>query len=582
MNYSGWRHGLKALGLIGAMLAAFPPARLSAQDSVIVIDPNAPADSALQAGLPTEVLNEIVAAFADSSALRLNGPLTVPVGTTLNGKVAVYRGETVVAGVIDGPLTVVNGDLTILPGGKVTGPILVAGGRFTAMGGADVFGTPRSYLEAAPVVRQTDGTLVIREHRKSLGELAEAKATFKTGQVKTTLFLATGKTYNRIEGLPIVLGPRFEWRASPSVLGRLELEVILRTASDVTSSRRDVGWLARTDWRFGRRGTVGAGLKAYSQIAGIEEQTLPREEIGWNSFLFQRDYRDYYETEGGSAYLSVAPTSTIRLDGSVRYERQNTVLANDPWSLIHNSDRWRPNPQIDDGHYTTAGLGIEFDNRTRQLDVPSGWWVRLGYEFGHSNDVSPVSLPETVRPGLPSTDYDYSRMTLDARRFNRLTPGTGLNFRLWAGGWVGGDPLPMQRRLSLGGLDMLPGYRFRSLTCTPPGYSNPSSAALCDRMLIFQAEVRSRLDLKLGFRSHDPDRFIGISQANLVFFTNAGKPWLAGDGPGQIPSDKLPVFKEWKADFGAGIDLGGFALYAAKALTDPEPFQIFFRLERRF
>jgi type IV secretory pathway TrbD component len=44
----------------------------------------------------------------------------------------------------------------------------------------------------------------------------------------------------------------------------------------------------------------------------------------------------------------------------------------------------------------------------------------------------------------------------------------------------------------------------------------------------------------------------------------------------------LPVFKEWKADFGAGIDLGGFALYAAKALTDPEPFQIFFRLERRF
>lgn len=573
---------LTALGLVGCALSAYLPARLSAQDSVIVIDPNAPADSAAQGGLPAEVLSEVLAAFADTSALRLNGPVNVPAGTRLSGRVAVYRGEMVVAGEVDGPLTVVNGDLTVLPGGRITGPVLVAGGRYVKLAGAEVSGEPRVYWEAAPVIRQTDGTLALREHRKTLGELAEAKATFRTGRIKTTLFLATGKTYNRVEGLPIVFGPRFEWRASPSVLGRLELEGIIRTASDVTSSRRDVGWMARTDWSFGKRGTVGVGLRAYSQIVGIEEQTLPREEIGWNAFLFQRDYRDYYEAEGGSAYLSVAPLPILRLESSLRYERQASVLANDPWSLVHNTDRWRPNPLIDDGHYTTALLGIDLDTRSKQADVPTGWWVRLGYEYGHSNDVSPVSLPDVVRPGLPTSDYDYHRMTLEARRFNRLTPGTGLNFRLWAGGSVGGDPLPMQRRLSLGGLDMLPGYRFRSLTCTPAGYPNPSSAALCDRMLILQAEVRSRLDLHLGFRSHDPDRFIGISQANLVFFTDAGKPWLSGNGPGRIPSDKLPVLKEWKADLGVGIDLGGFAVYAAKALTDPEPLQVFFRLERRF
>src|SRR5882672_1310345 len=191
---STWR---AAFGMLGAALSIAIPVQLSAQDSVIVIDPNAPIDSAAQAGLPGEILSEVVAAFADSGALRLNGPVTIPAGTQLSGSVAVYRGETVVGGEVDGRLTIVNGDLTILSGGRVTGPILVAGGRFTALPGSSLAGAPRVFLEAAPVVRQTDGTLVIREHRKSLGELAEAKATFRTGQIKTTLFLATGKTYNR-------------------------------------------------------------------------------------------------------------------------------------------------------------------------------------------------------------------------------------------------------------------------------------------------------------------------------------------------------------------------------------------------
>lgn len=569
-------------GIAGLALLGWLPGLLAAQDSVIVIDPNAPADSAELGGVPPEVVAELLQTFADSTVLRLNGPLDVPSGSKLGGGVAVYRGAVIVAGEVDGPLTVVNGDLTILRTGSVTGPILVAGGRYLAVPGSIVAEEPRVYSEAAPVVRQTDGTLIVREHRKTLGELAQARTTFQTGRVRTTLAIATGKTYNRSEGLPIIFGPKFDWRANRSLVGHLELEGILRTASDITSSRRDVGWLARTDWRFGRRGTVGAGLKAYSQIVGIEEQTLPREEIGWNSFLFQRDYRDYYEAEGVSGYVSAQPLSMLRVDASVRYERESSVLANDPWSLVHNTDRWRANPQIDDGHYVIGGLGLDFDTRPHQMDVPTGWWIRVGYEYGHSDDVSPVSLPDEVRTGLPATAYDYHRLTIDARRFNRLTPGTGLNLRLWAGGSIGGDPLPLQRRLSLGGLDLLPGYRFRSLTCTPAGFSNPAQAALCDRMIVAQAELRSRLDLKLGFHSHDPDRFIGINQANLVFFSDAGKPWLAGDGPGKIPSDKLPVLREWKADLGVGLDLGGLGIYLAKALTDPEPLQVFFRLERRF
>ena len=46
-------------------------------------------------------------------------------------------------------------------------------------------------------------------------DLAAARTSFQTGRVRTTLLLATGGTYNRIEGLPIVFGPTFELRPTP-------------------------------------------------------------------------------------------------------------------------------------------------------------------------------------------------------------------------------------------------------------------------------------------------------------------------------------------------------------------------------
>jgi hypothetical protein len=198
-----------------------------------------------------------------------------------------------------------------------------------------------------------------------------------------------------------------------------------------------------------------------------------------------------------------------------------------------------------------------------------------------------VDLPRAVRAALPTSDYDFNRFTLDARRYNRLSPEAQLNLRLWAAGWLSGDPLPVQRRLSLGGLDLLPGYSFRALDCAPAGVRDPARAALCDRALVTQAEFRHRLRLRAGYTFRDPehrelDRFLGIEDPDLVVFGNAGSAWLAGDGPGRVPSNRIRAVSEWKADAGVGIDAGGLALYLVKAVTDGEPVRLYLRLERRF
>jgi cytoskeletal protein CcmA (bactofilin family) len=566
-------------------LLLFCTASLGAQDSVIVINPDAPADSAAF-GLPPAVLTELLDTWNDSGTVRLPGGLVVPAGASLGGSIAAFRGTVRISGEVTGRLTVINGDLVILPGGVVHGDVLVAGGRMTVREGGIHDGQAREYWDAAPVFRQSDGSLAVRERRRTISDLA-AERTFGSGHIRTTIRLTTTQTYNRIEGLGMVFGPAFEWRPSRTLTATLDLRGILRTAPDASPFRRDLGWIIRTDWRIhGARG-FGFGARTYSVISGIEEHTLPRDEIGWNAFLFQRDNRDYFSSEGvgGGGYVYL--TRRLRVDGNVRYEKQGSVRANDPWSLFRNSSQWRPNPLIDDGHYTILGLSTEYDTRNARNGPSSGWWLRGSLEHASSNDVAPVGLPATVRDPLPTSGYRFNRFTLDARRYNRLSSDAQLDFRMWAGGWLSGDPLPVQRRVSLGGPDLLPGYAFRALDCAPAGFIDPAQTALCDRALITQGEFRHRLPLRAGYTIRDPnhrelDRFLGIEDPDLVLFGDAGSAWLAGDGPGRVPSNRIRALSEWKADVGVGVDAGGVALYLVKAVTDGEPLRLYIRLERRF
>jgi hypothetical protein len=572
---------LPALALL--LLLGYSP--LASQDSVIVINPDVPSEDTLE-GLPPGIAAELVATWNDSGTVRLPGGLELPPGAILQGNVAVFRGTLRIGGRIQGRLTVINGDLVIESTGVLEGDVLVAGGRMTIEEGGVHQGVARVYWDAAPIIRQSSGALAIRERRRGIADLG-VERTMGKGDIRTTIRFSTSQTYNRIEGLGLVFGPAFEWRASSALVARLDLRGILRTAPDASPFRRDLGWLIRSDWRWhGPRG-FGVQLRTYSVIAGIEEQTLPRDEIGWNAFLLQRDNRDYYSSEGVGAGGFVFLTRRLRLDASLAYEKQGSVRANDPWSLFRNRDHWRPNPLIDDGHYTTLGLGFALDTRNAHTGPASGWWVRGNLERAHSNDVAPVTLPGAVRSALPTTGYGFTRFALDARRYNRLSPDAHIDLRLWAGGWLAGDPLPMQRRLSLGGLDLLPGYGFRAIDCAAAGPQDPAQPALCDRMLVSQVEFRHRLRLRAGYTVRDPnhrelERFLGVEDPDLVVFGDAGSAWLSGRGPGRVPNDRIQAISQWKADAGVGLDAGGLALYLAKAVTDGEPLRLYLRLQRRF
>jgi hypothetical protein len=578
---------MKPLMFTLAILLATPS--LHAQDSVIVIDPTKPfGDEGRDSGPPAGIVQEAVRAYNDSGTVRFAGDVVVPSGRTLAGHFALFRGTLRVRGAIDGPIALIDGDLIIEAGGQVQGDVLIVGGQLRIRATGLHAGRARTYAESAPVVREESGLLRVQERRGPLRELPRASKSFQSGSVRTTLRLTTGHTYNRVEGLPVHFGPLFEWRASPNASVELDLRGILRTAPDESDLRRDLGYVTRLAWRRTSLPLVGIGITAHSEMRPIETEPLSAIESGWSAFLLQTDYRDVFEGQGFGAQAFFQPGHAFRIDLGFRRDNERSARDSDPWSLFRNSDRWRANPLIDDGHFLTASVGLNLDTRHSRDFAASGWWVRAVFEYGESEDVAPVVLPTSIRSALPiDGSYAYSRVHLDARRYLRVSPRSRVRLRFLASGWAGGDPLPVQRRHSLGGPGLLPGYGFRAVTCTPAGFENAARTAFCDRMTVIQGEFRTRL--RLGVASRFLDRahlslnhFLALDEADLVFFTDAGIAWLTGDGPGRVPNNRIPSLDNWKADVGIGVDLGGLGLYLAKALTDGEPVRFTARLEHRF
>jgi hypothetical protein len=539
----------------------------------------------VRAGPPADIVAEVLAFYNDSATTRVQGDVSFPAGSMFAGRLAILRGSLRLAGRVRGDVVVINSTLYLLPGADVEGDVLVVGGRLIRSPGARHVGRERVLWDAAPVLRSPDGTLLLRERRRPLGDLATARASFRTGRVRTDLLLATGGTYNRIEGLPIVFGPTFELRPTRRSLARLDLRGILRTAGEGSRLSSDFGYGARAELALPEGGIAG---RIYSEVAPFDEQPLSPAENGWSAFLLQRDFHDWFERRGGGGAAWVQPTRSLRFELSVRRDHESSVRAIDPWSLLRNGDRWRRNPLSDDGHYFTTGAQVGLDTRNDREHASTGWLLSARYEHSTSDDVAPVTLPESVRPPIPTGGgYAFDRLTLDFRRYSRLTPSLRVNARLRADGWIGGDRLPIQRRVSLGGPDLMPGYGFRAFTCAPRSFVDPSEPALCDRAIVAQLEVRTRLGLNLGYRMRDREngaggRFIGIEEADLVFLSDAGKAWLAGNGPGQVPVNRIPSLREWKTDVGIGLDAGQIGIYLAKSLGGGEPMRLIVRLQRRF
>ncbi|MGH7539255.1 MAG: BamA/TamA family outer membrane protein [Gemmatimonadales bacterium] len=579
---------MRVSALLCAALAVSQP--LTAQDTAIVIHPESAGLHFTPPELPGAVVVEAVQFYNASTTTRLVGRARLPAGNAWRGDVAVRNGPALVAGRVEGSLLVLNGNAILEPTAEITGGLLVIGGTVTGPPGA-VAETVRAYDQPLPY-RLVGDTLI---HAPDLWRRLSlsARYTFGRGESRSSLVLATGGTYNRVEGLPIVASPAVELSLRRGVELHASAAGVFRTARSISGECCDLGYNLRAELRLGDRRPVALMLRAFDLVMPVEEWGLHANEVGWEAFLVRRDYRDYYRDDGFAARLTWQAEAPLILGVEVRREHLTGLSARDPWTLSRTSIPWRPNPPIDNGRYTTFSPSLTLDTRNNRSQPAAGWYLRGTVDFSASDDARPAAgFPTTVRDSAAVLGrYRYTRAFFDLRRYNRLGAQGRMNLRLVLGGWLGGDPLPLQERVSLGGPEPLPGYQFRQSACnalaTGVEFAGTKIAA-CDRVIALQVEYRGHISLRARY---DPETGKGeglgyvtrfLQGPDFVVFGDAGQAWLVGQGPGRTPSGDLPDLDSWIADLGLGVDWGGFGVYVAKAVTAGQPLRVTARLQHRF
>jgi hypothetical protein len=560
-------------------------------------------------GLPADVAREATSLFNASTGLRLSGPLEIERGREIFGDVAVLNGPLTIGGHVTGRVIALNSDVILQPSARIDGDLLVVGGDVEGRDVAEIGGEIRIYRQSLHYGWDGDQIVAERDSLVDMGDPWWRRWEHRRADRSwSRLQIASAGAYNRVEGLPINLGPQVNRKTSWGST-RLDAYAILRTGSSFSTHDDDVGHNVRGEVRIGRFEGFAFGGRLFNVVDGIEPWQLSDLEVGLASFLAHRDYRDYFQRHGASASVSLFALRGVSLTGGFGDERWLTRDTRNPFTLFRGEVDWRPNPLVDEGRMHIATGTFVVDTRNDEDNPWSGWHISADWErgVGTLSRVDVLTTPNGTEfnytAPIPTT---YSRGFLDIRRYNRVSPEAQLNLRALIGGRLSGDPLPLERRVSVDGPGVMPGYGFRNEssgvdfgTCNV-GTSFPGQPALCDRIALLQAEYRGDLhfDFHPDWESHDD---AGVrarkdvsprarahhfqSDGTWVVFVDAGRGWLVGtpDGSLTYASGRIPSLSTFRSDLGAGLDFGGVGFYMAKAMSSSsEPLRLFVRLRHRF
>lgn len=431
--------------------------------------------------------------------------------------------------------------------------------------------------------------------------IPDAPVPARTARNSASISVTSGGGYNRVEGMPVLLGPVVATRLGTTRF-RISALGVLRSAGTFRMDSENIGHDLRLAAVFDPEERTTLVARTYDIVDAVEDWQIPRDEAGLAAFFFRSDFRDHYGRHGASLSGTYAASRRATLLASFARERWHSREVRDVLTVFRNGKAWRPNPAMDEGLFRIGTAALAYDTRNDPRRPTTGWLVRTAYELGSGRVDNFGATSDAARATGSDTDVTYGRLFVDVRRYFRLSPTKQLSGRLVLGGWVHGDELPLQRRLSVSGVGVIPGIDFREPSLGPDvGQCSTAPApagdpAQCERALVAQAEYRIALPSRpgsiLGRTVRIRSRAFTLNPS-LVLFADAGRGWLleprGGSGAPVAAEDlvysarTIPPLGTFRTDVGLGVDLGLFGIYAAKSLSESgEPVNIFLRARRRF
>lgn len=540
--------------------------------------------------LPAAVASEVASLFNGARGLRTTERVEIEPGRTIYGDVAVLRGPLVLAGHVTGRVIAVNADVILHATARIDEDLIVVGGEVEGRDAARITGETRVYRQPLRYTLAADTLIAAVEATDDDGwwrRLERRRAALNASRI----LVASAGAYNRTEGLPVQIGPtvRQTFRRTTLEIGALG---IVRSASSFSSDSVDLGHDVNLELRTRGRDGIALGARFFNLVDPVEAWQQSDLEVGLASFVLRRDYRDYFARRGSRVHASVfARALGGDLTVSYGHERWGSRTSLDPFTIFRNEVSWRPNPLLDVGRMHLFTTTLRADTRNDEHRAWSGWYILADVEHGLGELTTLGQTSPDVRTA-GAGEVEYTRGMLDVRRYNRMSPRTQVNLRLVAGGWLGGDELPLQRRLSVDGPGAMPGFDFRgaepsadAATCSGVGFAPAGRPAQCERIALLQAEFRHDLRFDLFGDAHWDDFLQAGRNAAVSVFVDVGRGWLVRSGSSGAGYERsgLPPLSTFRSDAGIGIDLRLIGFYVAKALSDAhEPLNFFVRLRHRF
>ena len=540
--------------------------------------------------LPRDVERRLTRVIEDPTTRRYEGAAVISADQVISSAVVAFDGPVTVAGKIEGELIVVGGDVEFQQGAAVAGDVTVIGGEAIGTDLAALGGTLTTYGEGFELFHRGERILAVNARRR-WKDRVERDHGFGWGH--STIALRTGINYNRVEGLPIMIGPVIQTGGSSPT--RIEALGILRTGAGETFDADQMGYQLRVEQFLGSEG-VRIGGTARSLINPIEQWNLTDLEASLATFLFHEDQRDYFEHEGWGVYVRYHPTRSP-IDVSVGYfdDEHASKAARDPWTLFGDGN-WRRQPLVGEGQFRSVQGRFEFDGRDRDEFARSGFFVGARLTRGVGGLlVLPATLGPTAAVVMPEVPFDEKFTTglLDLRLYRRVGSSGSLAFRGVGGGSLSEQALPPQFQHALGGAGTMPGYSLLSADCGARNtivFRQGDSIRTyfprygCDRFAMGSIEYRGGFDFDFGGnfdlwgRSDEDWDWHVDANPNWMMFFNAGHGWALGDSRGSGAKNTGMLY-----DAGAGIVFGDFGIYAAVPLNGPDRnLNVFVRLGARF
>jgi len=478
-----------------------------------------------------------------------------PASITYDGDKIVEEEETISANVV-----VKAGDLTVY--GTIEGDVLVVGGTLYVKDGGVVEGNAR--VINGDIVKEENGFIegYMDKTRASTAGYRFDRGRFSRSGYRLNAAWVDEMTnldnffyrFNRVEGHFFGLGSekRYYWDGYKRF-----------------SVHGSVGWGAKSHrWRYNlglarqfaltTSSSDGGDILEFGAEAHSLTDTKDQWIIGTNentlaTLLIHEDFRDYFGREGFSVhagYFMRHDYITAQLKVAYVLDKYTSLDKRTEWSIFGGDKVFRPNPAIDDGRMRSIVVSPGFSTTTRTSYGQEGWSL-----FGTSEFAS-------TRYG---SQFDFSQMTADLRRYQPLSRYDNINIRLRVG--TSSGKVPDQKIFDFGGLSSL--------------HARPFKSEVGNRMILLNAEY-----IVNGDFFHDLDfwpswilrhfNFIVLSDAGLMRNVPPEEKWTKG-----FEGIRLSEFKH---DVGVGLANrnGSFRIGFVWRTDINAPAKLFFRFQRPF